>query len=172
MSIADFVIPIFIFAVMSYGMYKKVDIFESFVEGAKGGIKTTGNILPSLVLLMVAINMFQNSGALDYFIKALSPLISIIKMPDEVIPLTILRPISGSGALAVVENILRDNGADSFVGRVASVMMGSTETTFYTIAVYYGAVNIKKTSYTLPSALIGDLAGFVASTLAVRYFFG
>lgn len=172
MSIVDFVIPVFIFGVMSFGMYKKVDVFDSFVDGARGGVRTTFNVLPSLVLLMVAIKMFQSSGALEYIVKMVSPITSLIGMPDDLVPLVILRPISGSGSLAIVENILKANGPDSLAGRIASVMMGSTETTFYTIAVYYGAIKVKNTSYTLPSALIGDIAGFIASTMVVRYLFG
>ena len=171
MTVIDFVIPVFVFSIMSFGMYKKVDVFDCFVDGAKGGVKTTFNVLPSLVLLMVAIKMFQSSGALNYLTKILSPLTSLVGMPGELIPLAILRPISGSGSLAVVEDILKNNGADSLIGKIASVMMGSTETTFYTIAVYYGTVKVKNTRHTLPSALMGDLTGFVASCLMVKYFF-
>ena len=158
-NIADCIIPLILCAIFLYGLLHGVNIFDSFLEGAKEGISTSFGILPALVALMTCIAMFNASGALDILTNALRP---------ETIPLALLRPISGSGALAIYENLLSNYGPDSFVGKVASVMQGSTETTFYTIAVYYGAVKVKKTRHTVPSALSADLTGFLMSVVAVR----
>ncbi len=167
-NIADCIIPLILCAIFLYGLLHGVNIFDSFLEGAKEGISTSFGILPALVALMTCIAMFNASGALDILTNALRPICEAIGFPPETIPLALLRPISGSGALAIYENLLSNYGPDSFVGKVASVMQGSTETTFYTIAVYYGAVNVKKTRHTVPSALSADLTGFLMSVVAVR----
>ena len=167
-NIADCIIPLILCAIFHYGLLHGVNIFDSFLEGAKEGISTSFGILPALVALMTCIAMFNASGALDILTNALRPICEAIGFPPETIPLALLRPISGSGALAIYENLLSNYGPDSFVGKEASVMQGSTETTFYTIAVYYGAVNVKKTRHTVPSALSADLTGFLMSVVAVR----
>ncbi|HJB25606.1 MAG TPA: spore maturation protein [Firmicutes bacterium] len=167
-NIADCIIPLILCAIFLYGLLHGVNIFDSFLEGAKEGISTSFGILPALVALMTCIAMFNASGALDILTNALRPICEAIGFPPETIPLALLRPISGSGALAIYENLLSNYGPDSFVGKVASVMQGSTETTFYTIAVYYGAVKVKKTRHTVPSALSADLTGFLMSVVAVR----
>ena len=167
-NIADCIIPLILCAIFLYGLLHGVNIFDSFLEGAKEGISTSFGILPALVALMTCIAMFNASGALDILTNALRPICEAIGFPPETIPLALLRPISCSGALAIYENLLSNYGPDSFVGKVASVMQGSTETTFYTIAVYYGAVNVKKTRHTVPSALSADLTGFLMSVVAVR----
>ena len=170
-QISSLVLPIVITVILIYALAKKVNIFAEFIEGAKMGVQTSFSILPALVALMVAIGVFKSSGAIDILTFALSPITNLINMPKEVVPLALLRPISGSGAMAVVEDILKSVGAESFAGRVASVMQGSTETTFYTIAVYFGAVGINKSSYALPCALVGDFVGYIVSVLAVSLFF-
>ena len=167
-NIADCIIPLILCAIFLYGLLHGVNIFDSFLEGAKEGISTSFGILPAVVALMTCIAMFNASGALDILTNALRPICEAIGFPPETIPLALLRPISGSGALAIYENLLSNYGPDSFVGKVASVMQGSTETTFYTIAVYYGAVKVKKTRHTVPSALSADLTGFLMSVVAVR----
>lgn len=167
-NIADCIIPLILCAIFLYGLLHGVNIFDFFLEGAKEGISTSFGILPALVALMTCIAMFNASGALDILTNALRPICEAIGFPPETIPLALLRPISGSGALAIYENLLSNYGPDSFVGKVASVMQGSTETTFYTIAVYYGAVKVKKTRHTVPSALSADLTGFLMSVVAVR----
>ncbi len=169
---SNYVIPFFIAAVMIIGLVKKVDVFSEFTEGAKENFKAAVSILPALVALMTAIGMFKASGALDFISAAISPLTNVLGFPDECIPLAIIRPISGSGALAVFENILTDVSPDSFAGRVASVIIGSTETTFYTIAVYYGITKVKKTRQALPASLAADFTGFVLSALTVRIILG
>ncbi len=171
MNISSFVIPVAILLIFCYGIYKNVDVFGEFVAGAKEGVATTINVLPALIAIMTAIGMFKASGALDILTNALEPLAGFLHMPKEVTPLIILRPISGSGALVIVEDILKNLGPDSTAGRVASVMMGSTETTFYTIAVYYSAASIRKTRYTVPCALTADCVGFIMSVALVRIFF-
>jgi spore maturation protein B len=158
-------------AIIIYGLIKKVDIFECFLEGAKEGLGTSVSILPALVALMTCVGMFKASGVLDILTYALSPVAELLRMPREIIPLAILRPISGSGAMVIFNNILAEFGPDSYIGRVASVLEGSSETTFYTIAVYYGAIKLTKTRHTLAASLTADLTGFVMSALMVTLFF-
>lgn len=165
---SNYVIPFFIAIIMIIGLAKKVDVFTEFTEGAKENLKSSVSVLPSLIALMTAIGMFKASGALELISTAISPLTNFLGFPEECIPLAIIRPISGSGALAVFENILTDVSPDSFAGRVASVIIGSTETTFYTIAVYYGITKVKKTRQALPASLAADFTGFVLSALTVR----
>ena len=172
LNVTSLVIPGVIAAVMIIGLCKKVNVFDTFISGAKEGMRTAINILPALVALMVAVTMFKASGALDILTYSFRPLTDRAGIPKEVLPLALLRPISGSGALAMLETILSDYGPDSFIGRVASVLQGSTETTFYTIAVYYGAVGIKNTRHTVFAAIAADFAGLVMSCVAVRLIFG
>lgn len=165
---SNYVIPFFIALIMIIGLAKKVDVFSEFTEGAKENLKASVSVLPSLIALMTAIGMFKASGALEFISATISPLTNILGFPEKCIPLAIIRPISGSGALAVFENILTDVSPDSFAGRVASVIIGSTETTFYTIAVYYGITKVKKTRQALPASLAADFTGFVLSALTIR----
>lgn len=166
--ISIFAIPIFITSFILFGLIRKVNVYECFVEGAKSGIESMFGIIAPLVGLMVAISMFRESGALELIADLLSPLLSYVGLPAEVLPLAILRPISGSASLALVADIFKTYGPDSVIGKIASVMMGSTETTFYTIAVYFGAVGIKNTRHTLPAALSADLTGIVLSAIIVH----
>lgn len=168
----DYIIPLFIGLIIIYGCIKKVDIFDEFLSGARENLKTGVDILPSLIAMITAIGMFKASGAMELLAKAMSHVTEFLGFPSECLPLAIMRPVSGSGALAVFETILSEVHPDSFAGRVASVILGSTETTFYTIAVYYGAANIKNTRHTLASALSADFTGFIISVLTVRLIFG
>lgn len=165
--ISVYAIPVFIVSFIVFGIIRKVNVYECFVEGAKSGIESMFGIIAPLVGLMVAISMFRESGALEIIAKAISPILSYVGLPAEVLPLSILRPISGSASLALVTDIFKTYGPDSQIGKIASVMMGSTETTFYTIAVYFGAVGIKNTRHTIPSALSADLTGIIFSALIV-----
>ena len=167
-QISHYILPAVIVLIVGYGIFKKVPVFDCFLEGAKEGLTSSVQILPALIALITAVGMFKASGALDVITYSLRPVANLLHLPQEVIPLAILRPISGSGALVIFQDILQQYGPDSFVGRVASVMQGSTETTFYTIAVYYGATRVQKTRNTLPSALTADIVGFFMSALAVR----
>lgn len=170
-SYSDFVIPFFICTIIIIGLFKKVDIFNEFIAGAWENIKIGVKILPALIGLMMCIGMFKASGALEIFSNLINPVTEFLGFPSECVPLAMIRPISGSGAITVFEGILSNNGPDSFVGRVASVLLGSTETTFYTIAVYYGVTKVKKTRQTLIASLSADFTGFVFSALAVRLIF-
>lgn len=171
MKFSDFVIPIVIAGILIAGLIKKVDVFNEFIEGATENLKTAVSILPALIALMTCVGMFRSSGALTVITELISPLTDSLGFPSECVPLAILRPVSGSGSIAMYESILTENSPDSFAGRVASVLLGSTETTFYTIAVYYGAAKIKNTRQTLVAAISADFTGFVISVFAVRLFF-
>lgn len=164
----DFVIPVFIALIMIVGLAKRVDVFGEFTDGAKENLKSAFDVLPALIALMTAIGMFKASGGLEIISSAIAPLTEFLGFPRECIPLALIRPVSGSGALAVYESILTDVSPDSFAGRVASVVIGSTETTFYTIAVYYGITKVKKTKHAIASSLTADLTGFILSALTVR----
>ncbi|MCL2634109.1 MAG: spore maturation protein [Oscillospiraceae bacterium] len=167
MNISDFAIPIIFVFVLVFALFKKVDVFGEFLEGVKDGVKTITEVFPALFTLVLSVGMFRASGGTALISTLLSPVTDLIGFPKEAIPLAILRPFSGSGATAVYEGILGDVGPDSFAGRVASVMLGSSETTFYVIAVYFAATKIKKTRHTLPSALTGDVLICVLSGLVV-----
>ena len=170
-EISNFIIPSIIIIMITHGIFKGVNVFSEFTEGAKEGVKIVLNILPSLVALIFSIELIKVSGALDTLCSVLQPITSFLGIPSEVAPLTILSPISGSGSIGMFESILKDHGPDSFIGRCASVMMGSTETTFYTMTVYYGSVGIKKTRHTLPCALCADFTSFIISPKFVKLFF-
>lgn len=170
--IASISIAIIIFLIILIGLIKRVEVFTIFTAGALEGLKTTVKIAPAIIGLVMMVTMLQDSGLFDFLSGLLRPLCKSVGFPAEVIPMALIRPVSGSGALAVLDNILTQNGADTFVGRVASVMMGSTETTFYTIAMYFGSVNVTKTGCTVPCALLADLTGMIMSVVTVAIFFG
>ena len=170
--LSEFAIPITLAGILAYGVFKGVDVFGVFLDGAKEGLNTAANIAPALIALMTCVGMFKASGALDIVVRLFSPIADALLLPREVVPLAILRPISGSGALVIFNDLLATYGPDSFIGRVASVMEGSSETTFYTIAVYFGAIKVSKTKYTLSASLAADLTGFIASAVMVRLIFG
>lgn len=172
MTAAAVAIPVIILIIISHGLYKKVDVFSEFACGAKENLATCAGLLPTLIALITAVGMFRASGAEEMIISLVSGFFDRTGFPAECLPLALIRPVSGSGALAVYESLLEKNGPDSFAGRVASVMLGSTETTFYTLAVYYGAVKIKNTRHTLAASLAGDMTGFIVSVLTVNIFFG
>lgn len=167
-ALSHWIVPVILSCIFLYGLIKGVNVFDTFLSGAREGLSTTFQIIPALVLLLTAVSMFKVSGALDLLTELLSPLTNLIGAPSEILPLALLRPISGSGAMVIFRDILQNYGPDSLIGRIASVMEGSTETTFYTIAVYYGATGIKKTRHSLPSALCADLAGMIMSVITVR----
>lgn len=167
-KISDLLIPVILCTIIIYGLYKKVDIFSEFTKGAWENIKIACEILPTLIALILCIDLLKASGTLDVLSNVIRPITDFLGFPTECVPLALIRPISGSGAIAVFEDILNTNGPDSFVGKVASVLLGSTETTFYTIAIYYGVIKIKKTRQTLLASLSADFTGFVFSALIVR----
>lgn len=165
------IVPGIIVFVCIYGIFKKCDIWSAFLDGAIDGVKILYKILPSLVALLTAVYMLRASGALDILAHFLSPITRFLGIPAPCLPLGILRPFSGSAALALGTDVIKEFGANSETGRIAAVMLGSAETTFYTIAVYFGALKLNKTRYAVPAALIADLAGYVGSVLAVKLFF-
>lgn len=167
-SFASMIMPLVMAAIIISGLVKKQPVLDCFLEGAKEGFATMYSIAPSLIGLITAIGMLKASGALNMLTELISPVTSFIGFPDEVTPLLLLRPISGSGSLAVLSRIVEDCGADSLAARTAAVMAGSTETTFYCIAVYFGSIGVKKISYTVPCALLGDFAGMVMACITVR----
>ncbi|MDF1495496.1 spore maturation protein [Caproiciproducens sp. CPB-2] len=166
-----YAIPIVVFLIVLFGLMRGVPLFDTFVAGAKEGFSSSISILPSLVGLMMAVSMLNASGALDILSSLLAPAARLLGLPPEVMPLALIKPVSGSGATAVLAQIFQNSGTESFAGRVASVMSGSTETTFYAIAVYFGSVGVKKTRHTIPAAVTADLTAFVVSALTVRLFF-
>lgn len=169
--ISSWSIPLIIFFILSYGVFKKVNIYEVFTEGAREGIKTTLNIFPFILAMLIAINIIQASGAMDIIVKGLRPLIEFLNIPVDVIPLLFLRPLSGSASLSYTAYLLNEYGPDSFIGKLASTIQGSTETTFYVLAVYFGAVGIKKYRYSLLVGLLSDIAGFFAAIFICKLLF-
>lgn len=172
MNFSSLIIPVLLAGMAIYGMGKKVDVYGALTHGAEEGLSVLLRIIPSLVGLLTAVSMFRASGALEWLAALCAPVLDWLGIPSELLPLMLIRPVSGSGALAVASDLMTTYGPDSYVGRVASVMLGSTETTFYTIAVYFGSAGIHRTRHTMPAALTADIAGFLASALAVRLFFG
>jgi spore maturation protein SpmB len=164
--------PLLIAGLLLVGVAGRVRVYESMVEGAKEGLEVVVRILPYLVAILVAVAMFRASGALDLLISLLGPLTSPLGFPAEALPMALLRPLSGSGAFAVMSEIVTVHGPDSFVGNLACTIQGSTETTFYVLAVYYGASGTRNIRHTLVACLIGDLAGVVGATAACHAFFG
>ena len=165
------VVPVLIALITVVGCLRKVDVYDSLVSGAKEGLGVMVRIIPAMIALLTAVHMLRASGALESIGKFLAPLLSFLGIPPETVALLLVRPVSGSAALGVGADLITAYGPDSLVGRTAAVMLGSTETTFYTIAVYFGAAGIRKTRYALPAALCADLAGFIAASWAVRLFF-
>ena len=167
----DLVIPLLLLGTAAWALYRKVDVFDAITTGAAEGLGTVVRIFPNLVCLLTAVYMLRASGAMEAFATLLTPVFDLFGVPAEIAPLMVVRPISGSGALAVGAELIETYGADSQVGRTAAVLLGSTETTFYTIAVYFGAVGIRKTRYAIPAALFADFVGFVVAALTTRWWF-
>ncbi len=161
--ISSLAMPLIILLIVTYGLIEKNKVFDDFLEGAKEGIEIVFSILPTLVGLFVAIGALRNSGILDMMIRIITPILNVIQFPSEIMPLAMLRPISGSGSIAVATDIMKTYGVDSSIGIIASVIMGSTETTLYTIAVYTSSVKIKKTRFVLVASLVADVVGMLVS---------
>ncbi len=165
-------IPMIIVFIPIYGYAKGIKVYEEFTEGAKEGFQVALRIIPFLVAIFLAISVFRASGAMDILTWIISPITSKIGMPGEVVPMALMRPLSGSGALGIMSELIKTHGPDSFIGRLSSTMMGSTETTFYIIAVYFGSINVKQTRHALPAALTADLAGMIAAVIVCHAVFG
>ena len=170
-SAAVMVVPFVMLAVALWGLARRVDLWSALVEGAGEGLRTSARIVPALIALLTAVYMLRASGALELLGQWLSPVLTAVGIPPETVGLLLVRPVSGSAALGVGAELMEVYGPDSLIGRTAAVMLGSTETTFYTVAVYFGAAKIARTRYAVPAALCGDIAGFLAASWAVRLFF-
>ena len=166
----DLLIPGLMIVTACAALAKRQDVYGALLEGGLDGLKLLVTIVPALVVLLTAVHMLRASGAIELLTKWLSPVAAAVGIPAETLPLVLLRPISGSAALAVGADLMSVHGPDSLIGRTAAVMLGSTETTFYTISVYFGAAGVKKTRYTSPAALIADATGFLAASFCARYF--
>jgi len=163
------IIPIIVVSVVTYGLFKGVKVYECFIEGAKDGLNICLRIFPYLLAMIVAVTVFRESRALDYFIYIITPIVRFIGIPPEVVPLILIKPLSGSGALGIFAETLQKYGADTYIGIVCSIIMGSTETIFYTLTVYYGAINIKKIRHTLWAALIADLTAIIMAVTIAKF---
>jgi len=170
-TVSLWMIPLLIGFILIYGTWKRVPTYESFVEGGKEGIKIAVSIIPFLVGMLVAISVFRASGALDFFVQLIKPALQYIGIPSEIVPLAVIRPISGTAALGLTSDLIATYGPDSFIGRLASVMQGSTDTTLYILTVYFGAVGIKKMGDALKVGLLADLIGILASIFIVTIIF-
>lgn len=162
-----YLIPALLCAIVLYGIYRKIPVFTSFLTGAKEGISSAISLLPTLIAITSCIGMFKASGGLEQMVRLLTPLSDLLHIPSEILPLALIRPISGSGSLVILRDLLSEFHPDSKIGKVASVLQSSSETTFYTISVYYAATSVKRTKATIPSSLCGDLACLLFSILWV-----
>lgn len=170
--LAEWVVPLTLAGIPIYGYWRKVPVYESFVAGAEEGIQMTWRILPFLLAILFAFGLFKDSGALDLLVRALQPLLGRLGLPGPVLPMFLVRPLSGNASLGILTSILKQHGPDSFVGRLASTLQGSTDTTFYILSVYFGSVGIRRSRHALAVGLAGDLAGFLASLVICRILFG
>jgi spore maturation protein B len=165
-------IPLLIITFLGWGFFKKVKVYEVFVEGAKDGFQVAVRIIPYLVAMLVGIGIFRASGAMEVFTMIVSPVTSFIGMPAETVPMALMRPLSGSGSLGIMTELMKVHGPDSFIGVLASTMYGSTETTFYVLALYFGTVQIRNTRHALPAGLVSDLFGMLGAVFICRVLFG
>ncbi|OIJ10692.1 spore maturation protein [Anaerobacillus alkalilacustris] len=170
--ISIWLIPLIIGFILIFGTIKRIPTYETFVEGAKEGFGMAVSIIPYLVGMLVAISVFRASGAMEFFIELMKPVLQAVGVPTEVVPLALIRPISGTGALGMTSDLIATYGPDSFIGRLASTMQGSTDTTFYVLTVYFGAVGIKKMGDALKVGLLADLVGIIVSITVVTIVFG
>jgi len=170
-TVSKWAIPLLLLIIPCYGFCKRVPVYETFVEGAEEGFYTAVKIIPFLVGMMVAISVFRASGAMDYLVGAMQPLMVAMGAPPEVLPLAVMRPLSGSGALGLATELMRVYGPDSMIGRLASVMQGTTDTTFFVLTVYFGSVGIKRFKYAVITGLSADLTGLIASVYICNLLF-
>lgn len=168
----EFVMPAFACIIVVFGLIKKVPVFDIFLKGAKEGMQILYSIAPTIIGLVFAVDLLRSSGAIDAICTFVEPAADFLGFPKEIVPMVLLRPVSGSGSTALLTSLYEDCGPDSFAGRVASVLAGSSETTFYAIAMYFGCIKVKKIRHTLFAAIIADITAAVMSVLTVRLYFG
>ena len=169
--ISVWAIPVFLVGIPLYGAARKIKVYESFVQGAKEGFQVGVRIIPYLVAILVAVGMLRAAGAIDSLAMLLDPVLRRIGMPAEILPLAIMRPLSGSGSLGIVTELVKAHGPDSFIARLAASAYGSTETTFYVLAVYFGSVGIKKARHAVISGLVADIVSLIAAVVICRFVF-
>lgn len=167
----DYLVPLLLFAASAVALGRKENSYDLMLQGASSGLKLLASILPTLILLLTAVEMLKASGAVELLSRWCAPVFSLFGIPPETAMLVFIRPVSGSAALAVGADLMRQYGVDSPVGRTVAVMLGSTETTFYTVSVYFGAAGIRKTRYTIPAALFADFVGFFMASWTVRFLY-
>jgi spore maturation protein B len=171
-TLSNWIVPFLVLGIPLYAYAaKRIKVYESFIEGAKEGFAMGVRIIPYLVAILVAIGMFRASGAMDWLVSLLQPMVHAVGFPPEVLPTALMKPFSGSGSLGLMTDLFKVHSPDSFIGRLASVIQGSTETTFYVLAVYAGSVAIRQTRHTLAASLLSDLAGLIGAFLACLLFF-
>lgn len=170
--IANLLIPLITITVIIYGIYKKVDIYESFINGISEGLKLSLSIFPTIMAMVIAINLLINSNILIDLVKFLSGFLKIIHFPEEILPLALLRPISSSASLVIMNDILKVHGPDSYIGYIASIIQGSSDTTIYILGMYFSSVGIKKIKYSLTVGLLADLIGVIIAIIVVSIYFG
>lgn len=171
MNFSAYLIPLLLSSTAVFALIKRVDVYTAITDGAQEGLTVLLRILPSLVGLLTAVYMLRASGALEFLENLLSPALTLLGIPEDLAALLLIRPVSGSAALAVGSELMAEHGPDSYIGRIAAVMLGSSETTFYTVAVYFGSAGVRRTRYAVPAALIADAVCFISSAFAVRLFF-
>ena len=171
-SISPWVVPVLAVGLVTFGWANGVKVYESFVEGAKDGFQVAVKIIPYLVAILVAVAMFRSSGVLPALVSVLDPITSLVNLPGEALPMALLRPLSGSGAYGVMASIMQDHGPDTYLGYLVSTLQGSTETTFYVLAVYFGAVGVRRTRHALPAALLADAAGVAGAVIICSLLYG
>lgn len=171
MNIANIILPFIVLIIVGYGIYKQVAVFDVFLEGIKEGLTMTIQIFPTIIAMIISVNIFLKSNILELVINFLNPLFNFLKFPKEILPLAVLRPISGSSSLIILDNILKNYGADSFIGRVASVIQGSTDTTIYILGLYYGSIGVKKIKYSLLVGLMVDISCIIIALIVVNILF-
>ncbi|MCW8446294.1 spore maturation protein [Legionella anisa] len=171
-QLSNWMLIVFIVGIPLYGAIKKINVFDAFIVGAKQGFDTILSIVPYLIAMIVAIGMLRASGFFSLIANLLASLLAMIGMPPEVLPLALIRPFSGSASTGMMAELVHQYGGDSLISKIAATMMGSTETTFYVIAVYFGSIGIRRTRHAIPAGLFADLAGIIASVIVCRYLFG
>lgn len=170
--LSNLMIPLMVLGIVMYAIYKKTNVYDDFVEGASESFEMVCTMFPCLLGMIFGINIFLKSGILNYFFDFLEPIFSLFKVPIEVFPMMVMRPISGSSSLAILNNLFENFGPDSFIGRLGSVIQGSTDTTFYILTLYFGSIGIKKIRYSLWAGLAADLIGIVSAIIITGFFFG
>lgn len=171
-TISNLIMPLLVLLIISYAFLKKENIYDAFIDGAKESFSLVMSMFPCYLGMIFGVNLFVKSGILKYIFKLLRPFFSYLKVPIEVFPMMVMRPISGGSSLALLNNILADYGPDSMIGRLASVIQGSTDTTFYVLTLYFGSIGIKKIRYSLWAGLIADVVGIVSAIIIVNFMFG